>query len=153
MQDTGSATGVIAEGKKGYSPAYFVNSDLEEVDEINEHGLLIPARKSLSLKQHLGSFSPDLEFENLNDYSVSLRTGKREESKTVGNPRRLVWKSDTTLLRRGNPFSFSEETGQIKRQTSKSKRIKYFRKSEQEANKVLLDLEAANTPKDDLGII
>jgi hypothetical protein len=139
MTDTGSATGRIPT-----EAVHYLGSEVEETDEVNEFGLLIPGRKALGVQQHLGSFSPTLEFSNLNDYTVSLLTGKREENKTVGNPRKLEWKSDTTLLRRNNPFSFSEES--LKRQTSKSKRIKYFGKSEKEVNEVLSKLELANTP-------
>lgn len=121
IQDTGSTSGVVAEGKKGYSPAMFECFEETEQTEINQHGLIIPGRKSLTQKLHLGLFPQTVEYKDEPNTQIDKLTGLPV---TVTNPV-VVWKSDKTLLRRGKPDTFDPNSFNrgFKRQTSKTKRV------------------------------
>lgn len=71
-------------------------SECEETVETH----IVP-RRSITRKQYLGVFPARVETEAIKTHQRDKRTGELIE--TTDN--RIVWKSDRTLLRRGNPFS------------------------------------------------
>lgn len=92
---------------------YFPNGTGEET--VKDY--LIP-RKSLTRQQHLNIFPVTMEVE-----ARSTRQLDKLNGNMVGTTdNRVVWKSDRTLLRKGNPFSYPTD---FKRETSRTKAIKH----------------------------
>lgn len=139
MLDTGSTSGVVANGKAGYSPAMFecfTEQDVYDPETQQIVGLKIEEsadshvtpRRSITRAQHLKLFPVTLETEP----RIARQLDKGELKKT-GNVKlitttdqRLVWKSDQTLLSRSKPGStlgvrMGENEG-FYRVTSRSKR-------------------------------
>lgn len=112
--DTGSTSGVIAEGnRKGYSPAMYECFEGEETKETH----IIP-RVSTTIRQHLRLFPQKIETE---PRSFAQRASNGEL--VHGSDEHVVWKSDKTLLRQGKPDPFGGERGtKFGRITSRSKR-------------------------------
>jgi hypothetical protein len=108
----------------------------------NEQDHIVP-RRSLTQQQQLALFQPQIETETRKARQLDKRSGKMVET----TDQRLVWKSDTSLLRRGKPDAFGEsKTGtRFVRITSRSKR------SEVE-NEVRIDLPEQELPGIELDI-
>lgn len=119
---------------------YLTCSEVEEHTDRNEYGLLIPARKSLTAKQRLSVFPISPETIDLREYKINLKTGKRETvtDETTGNTVDLAWSNPRnlgrvtkSLLKQGLPDVLTvENSGQLKRSTSRTKRITSFREIE-----------------------
>lgn len=114
MLDTGSTSGVVANGKKGYTPAMNTHFDGEETTE----DFIVP-RRSITVKQGLEYKPLQMEFEDRNGKQLD----KVSKKLVAVNERRLVWKSDRTLLNRSKIDDPYKKFTEIKRLTSKSKRM------------------------------
>lgn len=82
----------------------------------------VPAlRQSLTKRQHLKLTEQTLDFERLKD-TKRIQFDKRTKTmvETSDPNYRVIYKSDRTLLKRGNPFAAPSD---LKRQTSRTKRI------------------------------
>lgn len=82
----------------------------------------VPAlRQSLTKRQHLKLTDQVMEFERLKDTKrIQFDTRTKTMIETSDPNYRVSYRSDRTLLKRGNPFSMPAD---IKRQTSRTKRI------------------------------
>lgn len=114
MLNTGSTSDVVANGKSGYTPAMNPYWDGEEtVDDY------LKPRRSLTIKQGLEYKPLKMEFEDRSGRQLD-KVSKRLVAVT---DRRLVWKSDRTLLVGGKVDDPYKTFTGIKRVTSRSKRI------------------------------
>jgi hypothetical protein len=93
--NTKSVTGTIEDAS-----VYFHGANVEETVETH----VVP-RKSLTVKQLLGVLPQDIEVETreLRRTQLDKRTGRMVE--TTDQVSNVVWRSDKTLLRKGNPFA------------------------------------------------